>query len=136
MCNYYKVLKMSAQTKIIRGSPHYYEMVRKTSPPVCNYRCAFCFSGMGNKRVIQDFLTKKELRKIITDAQDLGTFYIEISGEGEPLIYRKELEEIINFATTRGIHTLISTNGSLLTKGFLRFLAQNDASLTISLAYR
>jgi MoaA/NifB/PqqE/SkfB family radical SAM enzyme len=98
---------MTSKERIFRGSPHYYERVRGISlgeneldflslnvPPRCNYRCAFCLSGMGKKQKIQNPLTRRELYGIIIQAKNLGAFHVEISGEGEPLLYRRMLENI------------------------------------------
>ena len=139
---------MINETRIFRGSPQYYERVRGISlgeseldfislnmPPVCNYRCHFCLSGMNGRQRPQNGLTERELQDLIIEARDLGALHIEISGEGEPLVYRQMLENIINFASPRGLHTTIFTNGSLLTEDFLQHLAQNNASLAISLDY-
>ena len=139
---------MTNERRIFRGSPQYYERVREISlgeseldflslnmPPVCNYRCHFCLSGMNGRQKPQNSLTGGELQDLIIEARNLGALHIEVSGEGEPLVYRRMLEEIINFASPRGLHTTIFTNGSLLTEDFLHYLAQNDASLAVSLDY-
>lgn len=135
-------------SSIFRGSPHYYERVRGIEfgeneldfisinmPPLCNYRCSFCLSGMNGRQVPRDTVTREELQNLINEARNLGAFHIEVSGEGEPLIYRTTLENIIDFADSQDIHTTIFTNGSLLTEDFLRYIERNDSSLAISLDY-
>ncbi len=139
---------MINERRIFRGSPQYYERVRGISlgeneldflsvnmPPVCNYRCQFCLSGMNGRQVPRNSLSTEELQNLINDARNLGAFHIEVSGEGEPLVYRRILEDIINSANPQGVHTTIFTNGSLLREEFLYYLIQNDASLAISLDY-
>ena len=139
---------MINERKIFRGSPQYYERVRNISfgeneldfislnmPPVCNYRCHFCLSGMSGGKRPKNSLRREELQKVILEARDLGVSHIEISGEGEPFVYERMLEDIIPFATYEKLHTTIFTNGSLLTEDLLHFLIQNDTSLAISLDY-
>lgn len=142
------MIKMTNERRIFRGSPQYYERVRGISlgendldflsinmPPVCNYRCQFCLSGMNGRQTPRNSLSTEELQNLINNARDIGAFHIEVSGEGEPLVYRRILEDIINSASPQGIHTTIFTNGSLVREDFLRYLAQNDTSLAISLDY-
>ncbi len=136
------------ERRLFRGSPQYYERIRGISlgkneldflslnmPPVCNYRCHFCLSGMNGQRRPQNSLNRDELQNLIVEAQNLGALHLEISGEGEPLVFRTILEDVINFASPRGLHTTIFTNGSLIKDDFLFYLAQNDTSLAISLDY-
>ena len=138
---------MTNERRMFRGSPQYYERARGirlgrnqldflsiNMPLVCNYRCRFCLSGSA-RQTPRNTLSIMELQNLIASARSLGAFHIEISGEGEPLAYRGVIENIISFANLQGMHTAIFTNGSLLTQGFLRFLAQSNASLAISLDY-
>ena len=72
---------MINETRIFRGSPQYYERVRGISlgeseldfislnmPPVCNYRCHFCLSGMNGRQRPQNSLTERELQDLIIEA--------------------------------------------------------------------
>lgn len=141
-------LEHNETQRIFRGSPYYYERVlgRRMGdnpldflsinlPPSCNYRCEFCLSGMNGIQLPRNALTSTEIHNIIDQAQPLGINYIEISGEGEPIIYRRLLEDIIPYASSRGIESLLFTNGSLLDRGFIEMLIQNNASLAISLEH-
>jgi MoaA/NifB/PqqE/SkfB family radical SAM enzyme len=136
--------------EIFRGSARYYEIIHKINfgkelldflginlPPFCNYKCNLCLAGQGNeiKRDLGKNLNRKEYQKLITDAYLLGIKHIEISGEGEPLLYFDFLKYIISFASNLGIHTLIHTNGSLLTKEIINFLNEKDTSIMVSLSY-
>lgn len=104
-------------------------------PPVCPYRCEFCLSGINGSRIPTGALSRTEIERLIQDAQSLGAFHIEISGEGEPLVYQRMLEDVISFASFRGIHTTIFSSGFLLTRELLEFLSRTDTSLAISLDY-
>ncbi len=139
---------MRKMQKIFRGSPHYYERVHGTTlgqnqldflsinlPPVCNYRCEFCFSGMNGTQRTENSLSMEEIQQVIVQAASLDAFHIEISGEGEPLVYKNTVENIVDLADFLGIHTTIFTNGSLLTEQTARYLSGRNTSLAISLDY-
>ncbi len=135
--------------EIFRGCAYYYEKVKGitfneeeiyflglNTPPMCNYNCDLCLASCTTKS--NNFgrkLTIKEYIKIITDAYELGVKHIELSGEGEPFLYYPEVRGIIEHATRLGIHTLIHTNGSLLTKEIIDFLSKMNVSIMISLSY-
>jgi len=136
------------QEYLFRGSPLYWERARGISlgsneldflsinlRPICNYRCTDCFSGMGNPQDITETLSTEETQNLISQARNLGVLAIEISGEGEPLVDRQRLEEIIQYNNQLGIVTTLFSNGSLLNREILEFFANNDVSLAISLDY-
>ena len=104
--------------------------------PICNYRCADCFSGMGTgTRQLDGALSWDETRRILDCAHDLGVLSVEISGEGEPLMDRTRLEQIIQHNNDLGMLTTIFTNGSLLDENFLTLCVDNNVSIAISLDY-
>jgi sulfatase maturation enzyme AslB (radical SAM superfamily) len=134
--------------RIFRGSPRYYERVRNISlgerpldfiginlPGRCNYSCTGCLSGMNQNQASNCQISQTEqIFSWIDQARYLGARHIEISGEGEPLLFRPALMRIIQYATTNNIHTTVFTNGSLIDRPFLEFIRDNDASLAISLS--
>jgi len=138
------------QNELFRGCSYYYEKIRNIKlgeskidflglnlPPTCNYNCEFCFSSYKNK-LKNNFgkkLTINEYKKIIKIGAKMGVKQIEISGEGEPLLYLPQLKAIISCATEQGIHTLIHTNGSLLTPEIISFLNKMNVSIMISISY-
>ena len=79
----------------------------------CNLKCIHCYS---NSAVIDypDELTTEEGKKLIDDLAAFGSPVILFSG-GEPLI-RKDLLELAQYATEKGMRAVISTNGTLITK--------------------
>jgi len=135
--------------EIFRGCAYYYEKVRNitfnekniyflglNTPPMCNYNCDLCLAKCAAKsNNIGKKLTIKEYKQIITDTYSIGVRHIELSGEGEPLLYYPKVRGIIKHATRLGMHTLIHTNGSLLTEEIINFLIKMDVSVMISLSY-
>jgi sulfatase maturation enzyme AslB (radical SAM superfamily) len=134
--------------QIFRGSPRYYERVQGLTfghtaldfiginmPGRCNYACTGCLSGMEqNQNGTCQNTTIEQYLSWIEQARNLGARHIEISGEGEPLIYRSILTQVTEYATNLGMHTTIFTNGSLLDIAFLEFIREHDASIAISLS--
>jgi|GEM_PF-6054865 len=138
---------MTAEERIFRGSPHYYERVEGVRfgqadldflslnlPPTCNYRCKFCFAGMGQNRLPEfaDTLSIEEIQSLIDTARELGVRHLEISGEGEPFMYPGKILAILRHATEQGIHTTLFTNGALLNEALLTELASHDVSIAFS----
>jgi len=138
------------ENDIFRGSGYYYEKVEQIKlgdnkidflglglPPFCNYDCNLCFSSMKNSPN-QDVTTRlniDEYKNIITELHNRGLRHIEISGEGEPLLFLKELKEIISYSTSLGIHILIHTNGSLLNNDLVSFFSDHNVSIMVSVSY-
>jgi len=142
------VIPNASQEYLFRGSPLYWERARNISlgsseldflsinlRPICNYRCSNCLSGMGNPQDITGTLSTEETQSLVSQARDLGVLAIEISGEGEPLVDRRRLEEIVSYNNQQGIITTLFSNGSLLNREILEFLANNNVSLAISVDY-
>jgi len=137
------VIPNASQEYLFRGSPLYWERARNISlgsseldflsinlRPICNYRCSNCLSGMGNPQDITGTLSTEETQSLVSQARDLGVLAIEISGEGEPLVDRRRLEEIVSYNNQQGIITTLFSNGSLLNREILEFLANNNVSST------
>lgn len=142
------IVPNASQEYLFRGSPLYWERARNISlgsseldflsinlRPTCNYRCSNCLSGMGDPQDITGTLSTEETQALISQARDLGVLAIEISGEGEPLVDRRRLEEIISYNNRSGIVTTLFSNGSLLNREILEYLASNNVSLAISMDY-
>jgi 12,18-didecarboxysiroheme deacetylase len=80
----------------------------------CNLKCIHCYSNSADIDY-PDELTTEEGKKLIDDLAKFGSPVILFSG-GEPLI-RKDLLELAQYATDKGMRAVISTNGTLITKG-------------------
>jgi 12,18-didecarboxysiroheme deacetylase len=79
----------------------------------CNLKCIHCYSNSADIDY-PDELTTEEGKKLIDDLAAFGSPVILFSG-GEPLI-RKDLLELAQYATDKGMRAVISTNGTLITK--------------------
>ena len=93
--------------------------------PKCPCNCWHCsFSDRSKK----DMLTLDQLRKAISDVQDLGTSVIGFTG-GEPLL-RDDLEEIIAAVDERSM-PIIFTTGYKLTQDRVRSLKQAGLEIPV-----
>ncbi|MCX7927051.1 MAG: radical SAM protein [Candidatus Omnitrophica bacterium] len=79
----------------------------------CNLNCIHCYSDSTNQ-AYKNELDTSQAKKLIKDLADFKVPVILFSG-GEPLL-RKDLFELLNYAHSLGIHTVISTNGTLITE--------------------
>ena len=79
----------------------------------CNLKCIHCYSNSADIDY-PDELTTEEGKKLIDDLAAFGSPVILFSG-GEPLM-RKDLLELAQYATDKGMRAVISTNGTLITK--------------------
>ena len=79
----------------------------------CNLKCIHCYSNSADIEY-PDELTTEEGKKLIDDLAQFGSPVIFFSG-GEPLL-RKDLLELAQYATDKGMRAVISTNGTLITK--------------------
>ncbi len=79
----------------------------------CNLRCVHCYFDAQAKKEKNE-LTTDEARLMINDLAHFGAPVLLFSG-GEPFM-RKDMFELGEYALARGLRTVISTNGTLITK--------------------
>jgi radical SAM protein with 4Fe4S-binding SPASM domain len=77
----------------------------------CNLRCAHCYNESGEAS--EGELTTEEARALIDDLAQMEAPVLLFSG-GEPLA-RADVFELGAYAAARGIHPVLSTNGTLIT---------------------
>ncbi len=97
----------------------------------CNLRCKYCFvvDEKIDKEILNSDYSKEEAFDIVDEFYAMGTKMIYILG-GEPLVH-KDIGEIIDYITRKGIYLHVITNG-LLIKRKLKELA-NVHALCVSL---
>ncbi|HEX7364990.1 MAG TPA: radical SAM protein [Dehalococcoidia bacterium] len=97
----------------------------------CNLRCIHCYSSAGVKEHA-DTLTTDQAKSFITDLAEFSVPVILFSG-GEPLL-RQDIFELAQFARQRGLRTVLSTNGTLISREIARQIKDADfAEVGISL---
>ncbi|AKB85631.1 12,18-didecarboxysiroheme deacetylase [Methanococcoides methylutens] len=77
----------------------------------CNLRCVHCYAQ--SKDIdYKDELTTEQGKELINDLAEFGSPVVLFSG-GEPLM-RKDLPELAEYAISKGLRAVISTNGTLI----------------------
>lgn len=77
----------------------------------CNLKCVHCYNNSGT--VQNNELTTAEAKAVLEDLAGFGVPCVLLSG-GEPLM-RGDLFELLEHAANRGLRTVLSTNGTLIT---------------------
>ncbi|OIO02655.1 MAG: 12,18-didecarboxysiroheme deacetylase [Desulfovibrionaceae bacterium CG1_02_65_16] len=88
----------------------------------CNLKCVHCYAQAVDPDQGVDDISTDQAKTMIDDLAAYGAPVILFSG-GEPLV-RKDLVELANYATQKGMRAVISTNGTLITKEKARELKQ------------
>jgi len=124
------VLRYKRKTKDL--PPHLIQFARDKRPVVvwnvtrrCNLHCIHCYAKAEDKEFPNE-LSTKEGKALIDDLAAFGCPVILFSG-GEPLI-RKDLPELSEYAASKGIRVVISTNGTLINKEMARLLKKVGVS--------
>lgn len=89
----------------------------------CNLGCIHCYSDSYNVEY-QDELTPEEGRRLIDDLAEFKAPVLLFSG-GEPLLH-KHLFDFGRYAKKKGIRTVISTNGTLITADVARDIKRTE----------
>lgn len=103
----------------------------------CNLRCLYCYRDAGKKE--ENELTLEERILVLIQARELGAKTVIVPGAGEPLLdplfYDRKHESfpIINIANSLGMHVVLFTNGTFITKENAKVLAQKDVSVVAKL---
>ena len=78
----------------------------------CNLKCVHCYAKAVEKKSKGE-LTHEQGLRLIDDLSDFGSPVMLFSG-GEPLM-RPDLVDLANYAVSKGMRAVISTNGTLIT---------------------
>ena len=91
----------------------------------CNLRCLHCYLD-SDDRDYSGELTTEQARAMIDDLAEMGSPVLLFSG-GEPLL-RKDLFELGEYAISRGIRAVISSNGTLIDEAKAQRIAETGFS--------
>jgi len=95
---------------------------------VCNHNCPGCVGGFRNN----DYLTQKEIEKIILEISQLGGKSIILSGGGEPFCSPYILDTL-SLAKLNNLDSAVITNGGLLHKFNSEEILNNCTWIRISI---
>jgi radical SAM protein with 4Fe4S-binding SPASM domain len=88
----------------------------------CNLTCSHCFAGELPRN--QHPLSVVEMDRLFGELAALGSFRLGLTG-GEPLL-RKDLLDIVDAATARGLHPCLTTNALLVDEHTARELGRRE----------
>ena len=115
-------------TRLLCAKPGFYDEIRyvkgkpaDTNRPIvvwnttrsCNLRCVHCYIDAQAKKD-KDELSAEQAKAMIDDLAAFGAPVLLFSG-GEPFM-REDLFDLGKYALSKGLRTVISTNGTLITK--------------------
>ncbi len=140
-----KKIEQREQKSILRGSAIYLTekgLLKDDSSPylmlnmhfLCNYRCLKCcnITTESQLNVNQEPMSSTMLQMLLEEAEDAAFKVMILAGEGEPLL-NKEFRTFITLAARNNLIPYIFSNGTPLNPDNINFLAENNASLIISL---
>src|SRR5690349_4409733 len=97
----------------------------------CNLKCVHCYTDSEAKKY-PDEVSTEQAKLVLDDLADFKVPAVLFSG-GEPLV-RKDIFELAEHARSRGLHVVLSTNGTLIDKATAeRFVQTKFAYIGISL---
>ena len=88
----------------------------------CTLKCKHCFADILPRK--EKRLTFAELDRLFATLARMGTFRVGLTG-GEPLL-RRDIFDIIDLATSYGLHACITTNGLLITEEIAREFGKRE----------
>jgi AdoMet-dependent heme synthase len=95
----------------------------------CDSQCVHCTSA--GKPAAADEIGTEDAKKIVDQAADFGATFFGITG-GQPFL-RKDLFEVLDYATEKGLSTSIITDGRLLDEEAFKRIIKNQTKISISI---
>jgi len=95
----------------------------------CDNACVHCTSA--NKSAFQDELGTEDAKKMVDQIADFGASFFGITG-GQPFS-RKDLFEVLDYATQKGLNTSIITDGRKLDKKAFQNIIKNQTKISVSI---
>ncbi len=97
----------------------------------CNHRCIFCSCPWeANENYKDNELTFSEWGEVITTLKEKGVQTFTLTG-GEPLL-RSDVCDLIAFIKSQNAKVVLISNGRAMDNSFIKFLAEQDVALCIS----
>lgn len=95
----------------------------------CDSTCVHCTSAC--KPIAQGELSTEDAKKIVDQVADFGATFFGITG-GQPFL-RKDLFEVLDYATQKGLTTSIITDGRLLNETIIQKIIDNKTRISVSI---
>ncbi|MCW3995788.1 MAG: radical SAM protein [Candidatus Bathyarchaeota archaeon] len=95
----------------------------------CDNSCVHCVSA--GKTAVKDEIGTTEAKKLVDQVSDFGATFFGITG-GQPFL-RKDLFEILDYATEKGLCTSIITDGRMLDEAVFEKIVKNKTRISVSI---
>jgi len=95
----------------------------------CDSQCIHCVSA--GKKAVSDEINTEDAKKIVDQACDFGASFFGITG-GQPFL-RKDLFEVLDYATKQSLSTSIITDGRLLNEKAFKNIVKNQTKISVSI---
>lgn len=96
----------------------------------CNLNCVYCFAKSGEPNKNELSIDEKE--NILNQARKLGAKSLIIAGAGEPLLDH-DFIELIKYAHSLGLVSVVYTNGTLINKEITEFMYKHNVTPIVKL---
>ena len=94
----------------------------------CNLRCKFC-DVIKDSYKPEEELTTQTIKNIIDQFEEIGGKKVFFVG-GEPFL-RKDFFELVDYANSKGLFSLVSTNGTLINEEMARKIVDTPVGLVM-----
>jgi MoaA/NifB/PqqE/SkfB family radical SAM enzyme len=133
-------MKNKTYNKFLVGNPSHLELKERIKeneltylimdlPFECNYNCMKCYR---KSNILTEDINLDLRKEKIREAKELEARVLCIAGEGEPLFHKKTTKELVEYANSLDIITILYTNASLLDKKTAQFLFEHNTTLITS----
>ena len=95
----------------------------------CDSNCVHCTSA--GKPTVSNEVDAEDAKKIVDQVADFGASFFGITG-GQPFL-RKDLFEVLDYATKLGLSTSIITDGRLLDDTVFEKIVKNQTKISVSI---
>ncbi len=95
----------------------------------CDNNCVHCVSA--GKAAVPDEVDTEGAKRIVDQVADFGATFFGITG-GQPFL-RKDLFEVLSYATKLGLNTSIITDGRLLDDEAFKNIVKNQTKISVSI---
>jgi Fe-coproporphyrin III synthase len=86
----------------------------------CNFRCKMCTQwDRGNNENPDNYLNFQDMQRVIDEMNELHIRNFGVTG-GEPLLQKRRLFEVLEYANNKGIYTHFGSNGWLIDENVIR----------------
>jgi radical SAM protein with 4Fe4S-binding SPASM domain len=95
----------------------------------CDSNCVHCTSA--GKTALPDEVNTENAKHIVDEVSEFGASFFGVTG-GDPFL-RKDLFEVLDYATSKGLNTSIITDGRLLTEEAIQKIIKNKTKISVSI---